>query len=288
MKRKLKISVISDVHLGTHGCHAAELLNYLKSIEPDCLIINGDFIDAWQFKKSYFPKPHLEVVQKVLKMALKGTRVYYLTGNHDNILRKFSDMKFDQFHLRDQLTLQINNQSHWFFHGDIFDASILVAPFLARLGGIGYDYLIRINSLINKARQKFNRGPISFAHMVKRSVKKAVKFISDFEEKAMEAAVAQRHQVVVCGHIHQPALRQETVKGTPITYLNSGDWVENLTALEYQDGEWKLFSYYDHFLSMESKPERKKEESRLERKKKERLEQIIKNSPLRPLLFLFS
>lgn len=243
MKRELEIAIISDVHLGTYGCHAKELLNYLKSIRVDTLILNGDFIDIWQFRKRYFPREHMMVIQRILKMAAKGTKVYYITGNHDDALRQYSDFSSGNIHLRDKLILRLKDKSYWLFHGDIFDASIRLSPFVARLGGKGYDWLILLNRWINKARVGMGMPPMSFAKKVKDRVKKAVKYISDFEETAIRLAAEEDFDYVICGHIHKPQMRTVEVKGKKVTYLNSGDWVESLTALEYQWGRWSIYEY---------------------------------------------
>ena len=244
MKRPVDIVVLSDIHLGTYGCHARELNNYLKSIEPRTLVLNGDIFDIWYFKKSFFPKEHLEVVQRILKMAVNGTKVYYLTGNHDDLLRKFGELSFGFVHLRDKLVFQVDGRTHWVFHGDVFDASIQRARWLARLGGEGYDLLIRINRAINALRRGLGFGPISFAARIKKSVKGAVKFISDFEETAIELAAEKGYDYVLCGHIHRPQMREVTARnGRTVTYLNSGDWVEHLTALEFAHGHWRLYQY---------------------------------------------
>jgi UDP-2,3-diacylglucosamine pyrophosphatase LpxH len=245
MKRAIDIVVISDVHLGTYGCHAKELLNYLGSIKPTTLILNGDFIDIWQFKKNYFPKEHLEVIQRILKMAAKGTKVYYITGNHDDALRRYSDFSSGNIHLRDKLVLQLGGSSYWFFHGDIFDVFIKYSPFVAKLGGRGYDILILLNRLINKVRSGMGLSRLSFAKKVKTQVKEAVKFISDFEETAIQIAIKEGYDYVICGHIHKPQSRMVEMEGKTVTYLNSGDWVENLTALEYAWGKWSLYEYHE-------------------------------------------
>ena len=239
MKRQLDIAVLSDVHLGTYGCHAKELLNYLKSIKPDILILNGDFIDIWQFKKNYFPKEHVHVIQRILKMADNGTKVYYITGNHDDALRRYSDLSMGNIHLRDKLVLQQDGKKLWIFHGDVFDLFMTYSPFIARLGSKGYDWLIRLNRFINRIRARFNMSRMSFAGRVKNRVKEAVKFISDFEETAIRLAAEHEYDYVICGHIHKPQMRKEG----QVTYLNAGDWVENLTALEYQYGTWKMYEY---------------------------------------------
>ncbi len=244
MKRTVDVVVISDVHLGTYGCHARELLNYLKSIRPKALVLNGDIFDIWYFKKSYFPKEHLEVVRRILKMAADGTKVYYLTGNHDDLLRKFGEMSFGLVHLRNKLIFQIDGKTHWVFHGDVFDASIQRARWLARLGSEGYDLLIRINRLINRTRGLFGFPPVSFAAKVKKSVKGAVKYISDFEDTAIQLAAEKGYDYVICGHIHRPQIRRVMANnGREVTYLNSGDWVEHLTALEFANGQWSIYQY---------------------------------------------
>ena len=148
-KRKVDLVVISDIHLGTYGCRAKELVSYLKSINPDKLVLNGDIIDIWQFRKRYFPKSHLKVLKQILNLVSKGKEVYYLTGNHDETLRKFTDFRMGSFHLVDKLVLDLGREKAWIFHGDIFDASIQNAKWLAKLGGWGYDLLIMINSLMN-------------------------------------------------------------------------------------------------------------------------------------------
>lgn len=243
MKREVDIVILSDTHLGTYGCHAKELNNYLKHLKVETLILNGDFIDIWQFRKRYFPKEHLQVIQRILRMASKGTKVYYITGNHDDALRRYSNFSTGNIHLRDKLELQLNNKSYWIFHGDIFDAFIQYSPFVAKLGGISYDYMIRFNRWINRARAVFGFSAMSFTKKIKSSVKKAVKFIQNFEDHAIKLAIEKGYDYVVCGHIHRPRIRKYETEQGSVTYLNSGDWIENLTALEYKWGEWSLYEY---------------------------------------------
>ncbi|NMH29026.1 UDP-2,3-diacylglucosamine diphosphatase [Flavobacterium silvaticum] len=242
-KRKPVVVVLSDVHLGTYGCHAKELLHYLKSIKPKILILNGDIIDIWQFRKSYFPKTHLKVVQRIMDFAAKGTQVYYLTGNHDEMLRKFSDMRLGNLHLADKLVLELDGRKAWVFHGDVFDSSVQHSKWIARLGGWGYDYLILVNRMVNWCLAKLGREPYSFSKKIKGSVKKAVKFISDFEKTATDLAIENGYDYVICGHIHEPKIVETSNKHGKTTYLNSGDWIENRTALEYYKKSWKLYSY---------------------------------------------
>lgn len=242
-KRNVELVVISDVHLGTYGCHAKELLEYLNSIKPKTLILNGDIIDIWNFRKSYFPKSHLKVIKKLLSFSTKGTKVYYLTGNHDEMLRKFSNTHMGNFSLLDKVVLELDGKKAWFFHGDVFDSSVHSAKWIAKLGGLGYDYLILINRFVNWCLKKIGKEPYSLSKKIKGSVKKAVKFISDFEKTASDIAIDNQYDFVVCGHIHEPKIiRKSSSKGSTL-YLNSGDWIENLTALEYNRKRWKLYEH---------------------------------------------
>ena len=250
-KRNVELVVISDVHLGTYGCHAKELLNYLNSIKPKTLILNGDIIDIWQFRKSYFPKTHLKVVKKLLDFAAKGTKVHYITGNHDEMLRKFSDTTMGNFCIADKVVLELDGKKAWFFHGDVFDSSVQHAKWIARLGGIGYDYLILLNRFVNFLLAKMGKEPYSLSKKIKSGVKKAVKFISDFETTAADIAIDNGYDYVVCGHIHEPKMiKKESRKGN-VLYLNSGDWIENLTALEYSKKQWTMYQYRDQINAVE-------------------------------------
>lgn len=243
MKRNIEVLILSDIHLGTYGCRAKELVTYLKSVKPEMLVLNGDIIDVWQFSKNYFPKSHIEVVRQILKFAVAGVPIYYITGNHDDALRRFSGFSLGNFHLEDKLMLDLNGKKAWIFHGDVFDASIKCSRWLAKLGGYGYTFLILINVLINFVLSKMGRPKMSFSKKIKRSVKKAVAYVSDFEETAASIAIDRQYDYVICGHIHTPQhriIRNE--KGSTI-YLNSGDWIENLSALEYNNGEWEIYRY---------------------------------------------
>lgn len=244
-KRPVKVAIISDVHLGTYGCHAEELNTYLRSINPELLIINGDFIDIWQLSRSYFPAAHTRVLQRIMKMLANGTKVVYLTGNHDELLRKYSGMELGNLTVEDKLLLDIDGKKHWIFHGDVFDLSMKHSKWLAKLGGKGYDLLILINRAVNHLLKLMGKERISLSKKVKDSVKGAVKFISNFEQTAAAIAIDNNYDYVICGHIHEPAIRTVgTAKGS-VQYLNSGDWIENLTSLEYNDGKWTLIHFHD-------------------------------------------
>ena len=244
-KREVDIAIISDVHLGTYGCHAKELLKYLKSIKPKMLILNGDIIDIWQFSKSYWPEAHMKVVRRILKFVTEGIPVYYLTGNHDEMLRKFTDFNLGTFQLMDKIVLNIDGRKAWIFHGDVFDVTMQHSKWLAKMGAVGYDTLILINSFTNWLLTAAGRPKMSFSQKVKAKFKDAVKFINQFEQTAADLAVEKAYGYVICGHIHHAEIRtiQSTEKTGSVLYLNSGDWVESLTALEYHNKEWKVFTY---------------------------------------------
>jgi UDP-2,3-diacylglucosamine pyrophosphatase LpxH len=256
-KRRVEIVVLSDIHLGTYGCHAQELLKYLKSIKPKRIILNGDIIDMWQFSKRFWPKSHMQVVKHITGLLTKNTSVTYLTGNHDEMLRKFSGFKLGSFRIDDKLVLKVGGKKAWFFHGDVFDVTMKHSKWLAKMGAVGYDTLILINAFVNWVLDKFGRERISLSKRVKDSVKSAVKFINEFEKTAADIAIDNGYDYVICGHIHQPEIRRiETEKGS-VTYLNSGDWVENLTALEYDGVSWRIYHYADDYFAQSIKlPER--------------------------------
>lgn len=235
--------VISDVHLGTYGCHATELLQYLNSIDPALIILNGDIVDIWQFRKHYWPKSHMLVVKKIFDFLSQGIPVYYLTGNHDEMLRRFSGLKLGNFQIKDKLLIELGGKQAWFFHGDVFDVTMQYSKWLAKLGAIGYDMLILLNRLVNWFSERLGKGRISLSKRIKDGVKTAVKFVNDFENVAADLAIDNKYAYVVCGHIHQPNIRlHQNAKGE-VMYLNSGDWIENLTALEYHQGHWVIYRH---------------------------------------------
>jgi UDP-2,3-diacylglucosamine pyrophosphatase LpxH len=244
-KRQLDICVVSDVHLGTYGCHAKELNKYLKKINPKILILNGDIIDIWQFNKRFWPESHMKVVQRIVKMINNGTQVHYLTGNHDEMLRRFANFELNNFKIDNKLVLEMDGKKMWFFHGDVFDITMKHSKWLAKLGGWGYDMLILLNRAVNFVSERIlRRGKVSLSKKIKSGVKQAIKFIDDFEHTAVEIAIESGYDYVACGHIHQPVIKEVENEKGKTTYLNSGDWVENLTSLEYVNGEWSIFNFY--------------------------------------------
>jgi UDP-2,3-diacylglucosamine pyrophosphatase LpxH len=244
-KRRVQVAVISDVHLGTYGCHAGGLLRYLKSIRPAVLVLNGDILDIWQFSKNYWPPAHMRVLRYLAGLAAKGPQIHYLTGNHDELLRKFAGLQLGHFQLDNKLVLDLPHGRTWLFHGDVFDVTMQHSRWLARLGGHGYDLLIVLNRLVNFGLAKLGRPRVAFSKLVKEKVKTAVAAINTFEDTAVTIAADRGYRYVACGHIHQPEIKELATEKGPVTYLNSGDWVENLTALEYTElAGWQLYHYH--------------------------------------------
>ncbi len=250
-KRKVDILVLSDIHLGTYGCRAKELLTYLKSIKPKIIVLNGDIIDIWQFTKRYWPKSHMKVVRQLLDWISKGSKTYYIPGNHDEMLRRFAGFKMSSFSIVNKLVLELpDNKKAWIFHGDVFDVTMQHSKWLAKLGAVGYDLLILINGVANFISEKiFNKGKLSLSKRIKNSVKSAVKFINNFEQTSADIGIMNHYDYVICGHIHHPEIKQITNAEGTITYLNSGDWIENLSSLEYAKGVWRIYRYAEDTLS---------------------------------------
>lgn len=240
-RRPADLVVLSDLHLGTYGCHAEALLDYLRGIDPRILVLNGDIVDFWQLgRRPHWPAAHSAVLREFLNLSDRGCKLYYLTGNHDDVLRHHSGLSLGNLHLRDKLLLDLDGHRVWIFHGDVFDLSVMHARWIARLGGAGYDLLIRLNRWANRGLVALGGRPISVARRVKQGVKQAVRLVSDFETTATDLALEQGYDVVICGHIHVPQDRLIRRDGATVRYLNSGDWIENLTAVEYAGGQWRL------------------------------------------------
>jgi UDP-2,3-diacylglucosamine pyrophosphatase LpxH len=247
MKRSIDLLVISDIHLGTYGCNADELLIYLHSISPKKVVLNGDIVDVWQFSKRYWPKSHMSILKYFLNLISEGVEVHYIVGNHDETFRKFIGFSVNNLSVENKIVLELEDgKKAWIFHGDVFDVTMKHSKWLAKLGGHGYDLLILLNKLVNFVSKKLGRGKISLSKRIKNGVKSAVKFINNFEQTAADIAIDNGYDFVVCGHIHQPIIKQMMNSKGSVQYLNSGDWIENLTALEYNNGEWSLFEYMKH------------------------------------------
>ena len=243
MKRNLDILVISDLHLGTYGSEADEVLAYLDSIEADKIVINGDFVDIMLFNKRFWPSSHMKVVKYFLDLISKGKEIYYITGNHDELLRKFLNFKIQNFKIVNQIVLDTSEGKVWMFHGDVFDFSIQTG-WLTKLAGFLYDYMIMFNSWINKKIMRpLGRKRLNFSKTIKANVKTAVQYFANFEIKAAEIAQKNGYKYVVCGHIHTPKIESFDINGEEIIYMNSGDWLESLSSLEYVDNKWSIYMH---------------------------------------------
>lgn len=235
---------ISDVHLGTPGCQAAALLDFLKAVDSRHLYLVGDIIDGWQLRRSwYWPQAHNDVVQKLLRKARKGTRVVFVPGNHDEFARKYLGHSFGGIEVVDDCVhTTVDGRQLWITHGDHFDGVIQCAKWLAYVGDSAYEFTLRLNRHFNSLRARLGLPYWSLSKYLKLKVKRAVSFIGDFEQAVAREARRRAVHGVVCGHIHHAELRD--IDG--ILYANDGDWVESLTALvEHLDGRLEILDWSD-------------------------------------------
>jgi UDP-2,3-diacylglucosamine pyrophosphatase LpxH len=233
---------ISDLHLGTAGCQAAALLDFLRSVECDTLYLVGDIIDGWQLRRQwYWPQSHNDVVQKLLRKARKGTRVVFVPGNHDEFARKYLDHNFGGVDVvEDAVHETADGRLLWVTHGDHFDGVIQCAKWLAYVGDWAYETTLRVNRRLNSWRARLGLPYWSLSRYLKLKVKRAVNYVSDFEVAVAREARERGLHGVVCGHIHHAEIR--TIDGT--LYCNDGDWVESLTALvEHADGRLEILDW---------------------------------------------
>ena len=233
---------ISDVHLGTTGCQAQRLLEFLRATESDTLYLVGDIIDGWQLKRRwYWEQSHNNVVQTVLKKAKKGTNVVFVPGNHDEVIRQFIDLDFGGIKIRDELVhTTANGKRMLVLHGDRFDGVIACAKWLAYVGDNLYTMILKFNQWFNSWRARAGLPYWSLSQYLKGKVKNAVNYITSFEDALAAEAAKKGLDGVICGHIHKPEIRD--ING--ITYCNDGDWVESLSALiEEPSGELRLVTW---------------------------------------------
>ena len=243
MKRNLDILVISDLHLGTYGSEADEVLAYLDTINANKIVINGDFVDIMLFNKRFWPSSHMKVIKYFLDLISQGKEIYYVTGNHDELMRKFLNFKIQNFKIVNQIVLDTAKGKFWIFHGDVFDFSIQT-QWLTKLAGFLYDYMIIFNSWINKKIMRpLGRKRLNFSKTIKSNVKTAVQYFANFEMKAAEVAQKNGYKYVVCGHIHTPKIESFNINGEEVIYMNSGDWLESLSSLEYADNKWSIYMH---------------------------------------------
>jgi UDP-2,3-diacylglucosamine pyrophosphatase LpxH len=239
---KFRTIWISDTHLGTPGCNAELLLDFLKSVECETLYLVGDIIDGWQLRKGwYWPPRHNDIVRRVMKAAKHGTRVVYIPGNHDELFRDYVGLQLGDIEiLPEAIHETADGRRLLVLHGDIFDSIVMYARWLAFLGDSAYTMLLKANKGVNAVRRMFGLPYWSLAAHLKKRVKNAVQFISRYEEVVAHAALERGLDGVVCGHIHSAEIRQFG----PVTYYNDGDWVESCTALvEHGDGRMEVLDW---------------------------------------------
>ena len=235
---------ISDLHLGTPGCQAHALLDFLRHVESEHLFLVGDIIDGWQLRRSwYWPQAHNDVIQKLLRKARKGTRVIFIPGNHDEFARRYVEHNFGGVDVADEWIHETaDGRKLWVTHGDLFDGVIQCAKWLAHVGDSLYEFTLRLNRHLNSMRARLGLPYWSLSKYLKLKVKRAVSYVGDFEAAVAREARKRGVQGVVCGHIHHAELRD--IDG--ILYANDGDWVESLTALvENERGELSILHWKD-------------------------------------------
>jgi UDP-2,3-diacylglucosamine pyrophosphatase LpxH len=233
---------ISDLHLGTPGCQATVLLEFLREVECETLFLVGDIIDGWQLKRQwYWPQAHNDVVQKLLRKARKGTKVIFVPGNHDEFARKYVQHNFGGVDVAAEWIHETaDGRKLWVVHGDLFDGVIQCAKWLAYVGDWAYELTLRFNSHLNSLRARMGLPYWSLSRYLKLKVKRAVSYVSDFEVAVAREARRRGLQGVVCGHIHHAEMRD--IDG--VLYANDGDWVESLTALvEHGDGRLEIIDW---------------------------------------------
>ncbi len=244
--RKSELSLrtvwISDIHLGTPGCQADALLDFLRHTECETMYLVGDIIDGWQLRRSWFwPQAHNDVVQKILRKARRGTKVIFVPGNHDEFARKYVAHNFGGVDVMDEaIHVTADGRRLWITHGDLFDGVVQYAKWLAYLGDMAYEFTLKVNRHFNSARARLGLPYWSLSKYLKHKVKRAVSFISHFEVAVAREAKKRGVDGVVCGHIHHAEMRE--IDG--VLYCNDGDWVESLTALvEHFDGRLEIVDW---------------------------------------------
>ena len=239
---KVRTAFISDLHLGTPGCQAQALLDFLKSVECDTLFLVGDIIDGWQLRRSwYWPQSHNDVIQKLLRKARKGTRVIFVPGNHDEFARRYVGHNFGGVDVaEDWVHITADGRKLWVTHGDLFDGVIQCARWLAYAGDSLYELTLKLNRHFNSLRARLGLPYWSLSRYLKLKVKRAVSYVGDFEAALAREARKLGVDGVVCGHIHHAEMRM--IDG--VLYCNDGDWVESLTALvEHDDGRLEILDW---------------------------------------------
>jgi len=243
-RQRYRAVFISDLHLGTPGCQAKALLEFLKSHRSDYLYLVGDIVDGWQLRRRWFwPQAHNDVVQKLLRSARKGCHVVYVPGNHDEFARQFVNHRFGDIEVVEETVhTTADGRQLWIIHGDYFDGVVQCAKWLAYLGDNLYEFTLKLNRHLNNLRGRLGLPYWSLSAYLKHKVKKALNYVTDFEAAVAHEARRRGHQGVVCGHIHRAEMRD--IGG--VLYCNDGDWVESRTALvEHHDGRLELVQWIE-------------------------------------------
>jgi UDP-2,3-diacylglucosamine pyrophosphatase LpxH len=237
---KYNTVIVSDLHLGSKAARRDDILDFLDKISTETLILNGDIIDGWSLQRgSKWTKKDTKIIRKILKISETDTEVIWLRGNHDEFLKDFLPFDLGNIKIVEDYIHQHGSIRYYIFHGDVLDVFITKVKWLAYIGSIGYDIALWINRWYNRWRAWRKLPYYSISKDIKNGIKKATNFINDFEINAVRLAKGKGCQVAICGHIHQPSLKDE--------YMNSGDWCENCTALvETKDGKWKLIDYHNN------------------------------------------
>lgn len=276
---RYKTIVLSDVHLGTADCKAKEANHFLKHTRCDTLILNGDIIDGWSLsRKGGWEKEHTKFIRLILKkMEKQKTNIVYLRGNHDDLLGKFLPIAFDRFQLVEEYVHTNSKGRYLCIHGDVFDSVTQNHRFLAVIGDVGYQGLLKINRLYNKYRAWRGKGYYSLSKAIKARVKEAVNHISDFEDHLKDLARKRECTGIVCGHIHTPADKMMD----DIHYLNSGDWVESMTALvEHEDGNFEVLAYPEFCRRLQVEEQELARKAARKKEKKEAAKAGLAEGPL--------
>ena len=261
MKTFYKTIVLSDIHLGIKASKAKEVINFLKHHKCETLILNGDIIDGWQLRKNgKWTKQHSNFFKYIISLtSKKKSKIVYIRGNHDDFLEEIMPLKIGNFSIHKSYIHFGVNKKYFVTHGDLFDSITSKLKWIAKLGDIGYTFLLWINRHFNAYREKKGMPYYSISKVIKAKVKSAVSFISDYENELVKVAKYRKCDGIICGHIHQAAIKN--IEG--IEYLNSGDWVESLTALvEDNEGNWKIIQYQDCLLYTSPSP-RDRQKSRM-------------------------
>jgi UDP-2,3-diacylglucosamine pyrophosphatase LpxH len=239
-RRPVKAVVISDVHLGTYASKAVQLGTYLNSIQPEILVLNGDIVDAWQFSRNYFPVAHVKLLRQFLKMMETGTQIYYVAGNHDEMMRRFAGLSMGGFKVVNKVVLELDGHKTWIFHGDVFDGYMHRVKWLAKLGAKGYGIISMLNKTFDLGIRVFGKKRVSISKKVKTRMRNSKKEVTRFEKTVADLAISKGYRYAICGHVHKPDVKLISTEKGSVTYLNSGDWVENMTSLEYNGSKWHL------------------------------------------------